>query len=61
MSLPMDPIDEANLPPEDLDQCQRCGGYGVLCPTPDPQDAYDCPVCAGDGVLPEYLGSGDAA
>lgn len=60
--VPIDPLDLDRLPPADLFLCDHCGGTGGIWPTSgDPQDVTDCPVCLGEGVLPEYLGSGDAA
>lgn len=52
--IPLDPQDLDKLPPADLDVCDHCGGAGAIWPTSgDPQDVEACPVCQGDGVIPE--------
>ena len=53
--IPMDPADyDTRIPPADLACCDHCGGTGAVWDGRDPQTGDVCPVCAGDGVLPEY-------
>lgn len=54
--IPLDPMDAEQLPPEDLEVCDHCGGSGAVWDGRDPQTADACPVCKGEGILPEYLG-----
>lgn len=55
-TIPMDPLDVEQLPPVDLAACDHCQGTGAVWDGRDPQTGDVCPVCKGDGVLPEYLG-----
>jgi DnaJ-class molecular chaperone len=52
-TIPMDPVDVEQLPPEDVDACSSCKGVGAVWPASnDPQDIRDCSTCSGTGVIP---------
>lgn len=53
--LPPDPVDLANAEPDDIDLCNHCSGTGAVWDGRDLQTADACPVCKGEGILPEYL------
>lgn len=52
--LPFDPADLDRLPPDDVAACDHCGGTGGIWVSVDPADVLDCPICAGEGILPDY-------
>lgn len=51
--VPMDPLDVEDLPPADIDVCDRCGGGGEVITGADPVSgrwvAEPCPLCHGTG------------
>lgn len=52
--IPMDPEDLTQIPPEDLDDCGRCGGGGEIVTGTDPVTGKwvteECPSCRGTGT-----------
>ena len=52
--MPMDPMDVEQLPPEDLDDCDRCGGQGEVVTRTDPESGRwvteECLSCHGTGA-----------
>ena len=51
--IPMDPVDVEDLPPADIDACDRCAGHGEVVTGTDPISgrwvAETCPACDGTG------------
>lgn len=51
--IPMDPLDVEDLPPADIDVCDRCSGGGEVVTGVDPTSGKwvsdTCPLCHGTG------------